>query len=218
MMAAETAFLTGKLPNGKSEKWLLEKDCIDIGRAAPADIILPFPSISRPHARITRSPAGYFIADLESRNGTCIGRNPIGGEPRPLSHEDEIVLGGAITLRFSDPEQVARSTRGEHGKGILIDQATHQVWLDGTLLEPPLSDGQMALLLLLYQSPVRVISHTQIVAAAWPSVDPNGVSAAAVEGLIKRLRARLHKTRPDKEYIRVLRGKGIQLVQRGEGQ
>ena len=67
-MATETAFLAGKLPNGKSGKWLLDKDCIDIGRAAPADIILPFPTISRPHARITRSAAGYFIADLESRS------------------------------------------------------------------------------------------------------------------------------------------------------
>ena len=210
-MSAESAFLSGKLPNGKSDKWLLEKDCIDIGRAAPADIILPFPTISRPHARITRSPAGYFIADLESRNGTCIGRNPIGGEPQPLKNEDQIVLGGAITLSFSDPEQVARSARGEHGKGILIDQATRLVWLDGTLLDPPLSDGQMALLMLLYQSPGQVISHAQIVAVAWPSVDPKGVSAAAVEGLIKRLRARLHKARPDKKYIRVLRGKGIQL-------
>jgi hypothetical protein len=217
MMAAETAFLSGKRPDGKSKKWLLEKDCIDIGREKPADIVLPFPTISRPHARITRSPAGYFIADLESRNGTCIGRNSIGGEPRPLSDEDEIVLGGAITLRFSDPEQVARSARGEHGKGILIDQATRLVWLDGTFLEPPLSDGQMALLLLLYQSPDQIITHEQIVAAAWPSVNPAGVSAAAVEGLIKRLRARLHKTRPDKEYIRVLRSKGIQLVQRSEG-
>ena len=69
-MTTETAFLTGKLPNGKSGKWLLQKDRIDIGRAAPADIILPFPTISRPHARITRTTTGYFIADLESRNGT----------------------------------------------------------------------------------------------------------------------------------------------------
>jgi hypothetical protein len=210
-MATETAFLSGKLPNGKSGKWLLDRDCIDIGRGAPADIILPFPTISRPHARITRTTAGYFIADLESRNGTCIGRNPIGGGPQRLSNNDDIVLGGAITLNFSDPEQVARSERGERGKGILLDELTRQVWLDGILLETPLSDAQMALLLLLYHSPGQIVSHDQIVAAAWPSVDPSTVSAAAIEGLIKRLRARLHKARPDKKYIRVLRGKGIQL-------
>ena len=215
-MATETAYLSGKLPNGKSGKWLLYKDYIDIGREAPADIILPFPTISRPHARITRTPAGYFVTDLESRNGTCIGQNPIGGEPQPLSNDDELVLGGAIILRFSDPEQVARSRRGERGKGILIDEATRLVWLDGILLDPPLSDAQMALLLLLYHSQGQIISHAQIVAAAWPSVDPSGVSAAAIDGLIKRLRARLLKARPDKKYIRVLRGKGIQLTEAEE--
>ena len=211
-MTAQTAFLSGKLPNGKSTTWLLDKDCVDIGRDAPADIVLPFPTISRQHARITRTPGGYFIADLESRNGTCIGRNPIGGEPQLLSNGDEIVLGGAITLRFNDPEQVARSERGTRGKGIVIDEATRQVWLDGQVLQPALSDAQMALLLLLYRSPGQIISRDQIVAAAWSSVDPSRVSEAAIEGLIKRLRARLHKTRPDKKYIQVLRGKGIRLA------
>jgi DNA-binding response OmpR family regulator len=50
----------------------------------------------------------------------------------------------------------------------------------------------------------------------WPSADLGKVSDAAVEGLIKRLRARLRKTQPDKEYIRVLRGKGIRLIQSRE--
>jgi hypothetical protein len=212
-MVTQTAFLSGKLPNGKSGKWLLDKDCLVIGREAPADIVLPFSTISRQHARITRTPGDYFIADLESRNGTCIGQNRIGAEPQRLSNEDEIVFGGAITLRFSDPEQVARSERGARGKGILIDEATRQVWLDGTLLQPALSDAQMALLALLCHTPDQIISHKQIVAAAWPSDDPRYVSEAAVEGLIKRLRARLHRARPDKKYIQVLRGKGIQLVQ-----
>ena len=213
MMATQSAFLSGKLPNGKAATWVLDKDRIDIGREAPADIVLPFPTISRPHARITRMPAGYFIADLESRNGTCIGRDRIGSQPQPLSNGDEIVLGGAITLRFNDPEQVARSERGARGKGIVIDEATRQVWLDGVVLQPALSDAQMALLLLLYRSHDQIISREQIIAAAWPSVDPSRVSEAAIEGLIKRLRARLHKTRPDKKYIQVLRGKGITLVQ-----
>ena len=215
-MVTQTAFLSGKLPNGKSGKWLLDKDCLVIGRAAPADIVLPFSTISRPHARITRTPGDYFIADLESRNGTCIGQNPIGGEPQRLSNEDEIVFGGAITLRFSDPEQVARSERGARGKGILIDEATRQVWLDGTPLQPALSGAQMALLLLLCHSPDQIISREQIVAAAWPPGSPGHVSEAAIEGLIKRLRARLHQVRPDKKYIQVLRGKGIRLVRSEE--
>jgi len=208
----QPAFLAGKLPGGRSGKWLLDKDDIVIGREAPADIVLPFASISRQHARITRMSGEYFIADLASRNGTCIGSTRIGGEPQRLSHGQEIVLGGAITLCFSDLEQVARSERGARGKGIVIDEITLEVWLDGKPLQPALSEAQMALLLLMCRLPDQVISRRQIVAAAWPSAGPGKVSHIAVEGLVKRLRARLRKTQPDKEYIQVVRGKGIRLI------
>lgn len=213
MMDTQTAFLTGRLANRKTSKWLLDRESIVIGRDAPADILLPFPAISRQHACITRTPGGYFIADLGSRNGTCIGSEPVNGEPRRLSNGEDIVLGGAITFRFHDPEQVARLQRGAQGKGVFVDEATREVWLDGKLLQPELSDAQWALLLLLYRSPNQVISHAQIIAAAWQSVEPVGVSKAAVEGLIKRLRARLRSAQPEKEYLRVWRGKGIQLIQ-----
>lgn len=210
----QAAFLSGKLPGKKPGKWLLDQDCIDIGRGAPADITLPFPTISRQHARITRAPSGYFIADLESRNGTCIGKERIRREPRRLMHGDEILLGGAITLRFNDPEQVARRERGAREKGVFIDPVTRETWLDGKPVEPALSDAQMALLLLLYRLPDQIVSRDQIVTAAWRSVDRHRVTAEAVEGLIKRLRARLRKIQPDKKYLQVVRGKGVRLVQR----
>ena len=206
------AFLSGKLPGKKPGKWLLDRDGIDIGREAPADILLPFPTISRRHARITRAPSGYFIADLESRNGTCIGKERIRNEPRRLMHGDEIILGGAITLRFNDPDQVARRERGAREKGVFVDQVTQEIWLDGKPVEPALSEAQMALLLLLYQSPDQIVSRDQIVAAAWRPVDSHRVSDGAVNGLIKRLRARLRKIRPDKKYIQVVRGKGVRLL------
>lgn len=208
-----TAFITAKLPDGKSNKWFLDRDCVTIGRQAPADIVLPFPTISRQHAEITRAPSGYLIADLESRNGTCIGKERIGSEPRRLNHGDEITLGGAITLRFNDPEQVERRERGAREKGIFIDEVTHEIWLDGKQMEADLSDAQMALLLLLYHSPNQIIPRDRIIATAWPSDDPSLVTDAAVDGLIKRLRARLRKTQPDKEYVQVLRGKGVRLAQ-----
>ena len=206
------AFITAKMPDGKSGKWLLDRECVTIGRQAPADIILPFLTISRQHAEITRAPSGYHIADLESRNGTCIGKERIGSEPRRLNHGDEIILGGAITLRFNDPDQVERRERATREKGIFIDEVTHEIWLDGKPMQADLSDAQMALLLLLYHSPNQIISRDQVIATAWPKDDPNHVSDAAVDGLIKRLRASLRKTQPEKEYVQVLRGKGIRLL------
>lgn len=213
MTATPSAFLDGRLPNGKTGKWWMDKDSIVIGREAPADIILPFPAISRLHACIKRTPSGYSIVDLESRNGTFIGKKLVGSEPRLLSDGDEIVLGGVATFRFHLP---ARAVGDERDRGIFIDEITRQVWIEGQPLRPALSDTQLALLQLLYHSPGQIVSRDQIVAAAWPTSDPNRVSKTAVDGVIKRLRNRLHRMQPEKQYIQVLRGKGVRLIKLGK--
>jgi len=41
-----------------------------IGRAAPADIVIPDPNLSRQHARFTWDAMGIWVEDLESTNGT----------------------------------------------------------------------------------------------------------------------------------------------------
>ena len=208
MTMRQSAFLAGKLPNGKTGKWLLDRDSFIIGREAPADIVLPFPAISRQHASITRTPGGYWITDLESRNGTFVGAHLVGSEPVRLSDGDEIVLGGAMTFRFTLPAQVD----DERARGIFIDETTREVWVDGKPVEPALSDTQTALLLLLYHSPDQIISRDQIIAAAWQSSDPQSISKTAVDGLIKRLRRRLRETQPEKQYLQVVRGKGVRLI------
>lgn len=207
-MTAQTAFLVGTLPNGKRGKWSLDQPSIVIGREPPADIVLPFPTISRQHACITQTLSGHFIADLDSRNGTFIGKKLVGSEPQLLSDGDEIVLGGAITFRFSAPAPAAGDARA---RGIFIDETAHAVWVDGKPVTPPLSDAQWALLLLLYRSPGEIVSREQIVAAAWRSADPHSVSATAVDGLIKRLRNRLRQAQPGRQYLHVVRGKGVRL-------
>ncbi len=207
-MKDKLAFLVGTLPNGKPGKWSLNQPSIVIGREQPADIVLPFPTISRQHACITQTLSGHFIADLDSRNGTFIGKKLVGKEPQLLSDGDEIVLGGAITFRFIAPVPADGDARA---RGISIDETAHAVWVDGTLVVPPLSHAQMALLVALNRSPGEIISREQIVAAAWHSIDPRSVSSTAVDGLIKRLRNRLHQAQPDNKYIQVLRGKGIRL-------
>jgi DNA-binding response OmpR family regulator len=85
-------------------------------------------------------------------------------------------------------------------------------------VEPPLSVAQFTLLNLLYQSPGEVVTRAQIIAAVWPNADPAGVSEEAVDGLIKRLRARIRETQvnAEREYIEVLRGHGVRLVQSEE--
>ena len=87
------------------------------------------------------------------------------------------------------------------------------MWVDAQPVEPPLSAAQFTLLHLLYQRPGQVISQAEIVAAIWPNTDPAGVSKEAVEGLIKRLRTRLRETHPAKDYLTIVRGHGLRIVQ-----
>jgi predicted component of type VI protein secretion system len=209
-----TAWLTVAGPplDGQAAEWQLEKDEYLIGREAPADLVIPLPRVSRSHARIVRDAGGYAICDLESRNGTYVNGKPIGSAPVPLKDGDQIVLGGTIELRFHAPRETVQGPRIGRLKGVWLDEAAREVWVDGERVDPPLSAAQLTLLTLLYRSAGQVISRAQIVAAVWPDSNPAGVGEEAIDGMIKRLRARLRAAQPDREYLEVLRGHGLRLV------
>src|ERR1051325_5075156 len=50
----------------------LTRDAYTIGRHRNNDIVISDPKVSSFHARIDRSPEGYVIVDLKSRNGSYI--------------------------------------------------------------------------------------------------------------------------------------------------
>jgi pSer/pThr/pTyr-binding forkhead associated (FHA) protein len=56
----------------------LEKvDNLSIGRTAENDLVLDHPKVSRQHAQIIRRGSGFMMRDLDSRNGTRLGKKPI---------------------------------------------------------------------------------------------------------------------------------------------
>lgn len=207
------ACLKGKLPEEKEvQTWFLEEDVTYLGRGPSADIILPSRRISRQHAKITYTPRGYLIEDLESRNGTFVNGELLGSDIKRLSIGDEIVFSGVVALNFEDPLETIDGTMLGRVDGIWINEDTQQVWVDSQQITPPLSKAQYDLLLLLYQAQGSVVSRESIIAHVWQDANPDGVSTDAVNGLIKRLRARLQDAQPEKEYIEILRGSGLRLV------
>jgi len=202
------AWLTG--PAGQ---WALDKDELIIGREPPAGLLFSLPRISRQQARLVRVDRAYYLSDLGSRNGTFVNGQAVGKEGVRLNDGDEIVLGGVVTLVFHDPGETVEGPRLGRVKGIWIEEQAQAVWVDGRLVEPPLSPAQFTLLGLLYQRAGQIVSRADIIALVWPEADPAGVSEEAVDGLIKRLRARLRETLPAPEYIEVLRGHGLRLNQ-----
>lgn len=83
--------LVGK-EEGKLPPIILDKELLIIGKIKPAaDVILPYPTVSRIHAKIRRVNGIYYLTDLNSRNGTFVnGQLLQGGEERPLQDQDEV--------------------------------------------------------------------------------------------------------------------------------
>lgn len=70
----------------------LERDLIVIGKLEQAsDAVIPLPTVSRVHARIRKSGEEYYLADLNSRNGTSVNGKLLGAnEEYLLKDEDQV--------------------------------------------------------------------------------------------------------------------------------
>ena len=182
-----------------------------LGRQEPADLIFNYPQISRLHARLERREGGYFLIDLGSRFGTfCAGRE-VGEEPVRVRDGNELVLGGALKLIFSDPGETRGGMRVGRLTGLWLDETTGDVWVDGNMLAPPPSAAQYALLALLQQREGTFFSRDEVCAALWPDQCRDGVSEEALDALIKRTRSRLREIKGD-TCLEVRRGRGLRLV------
>jgi len=205
------AWLTHREANDPLQKWFVRKDAFLIGRVAPADLVLDLPRISRRHAQIERQAAGYFLVDLNSRNGTYVNGEPVGEMPRRVQDGDEIVFGGVATFRFHDPDETRAGPKLGRLRGVWVNPELQTVWVDAQPVDPPLSPAQFALLMLLYNRVGQIVSREEIVTAVWPNTNPAGISNEAVDGLIKRLRKRLRDYSFKQEYLQVVRGRGVRL-------
>lgn len=85
------ASLVSKEP-GELATIYLEKELTVIGKLETAsDAVIPIPTVSRVHAKIRKKEKEYYLADLNSRNGTAInGKMLSGGEEWLLQDGDEV--------------------------------------------------------------------------------------------------------------------------------
>lgn len=79
--------------DGREASFPLNRDSCTLGRHRNNDVVITDPKVSSFHARIDRTPEGYVVHDLGSRNGTFLNGRRI-GEGR-LTTGDELRLGTA---------------------------------------------------------------------------------------------------------------------------
>ena len=99
-------FVVQKGPQ-EGQTYPLSKDNMTVGRDPMCDIVINDPEISRQHARLTLTGAGYQLQDLGSTNGSFVEGKRLAGESVLLTSGQIVKMGSAVTLRYevfgSDP-------------------------------------------------------------------------------------------------------------------
>lgn len=198
-----------RLPDG--EQLSLDTTPLTIGRDASCGLHLDAPSMSRTHAEIDRTGHGYVLRDLRSKNGTFLNGERVDHNPHPLRDGDEIVFAGVTTFRFIDPAATPAAPMIGRLSGVWIEPETGTVWVDAQQVDPPLSRRQQALLELLDLHANTHVSREAIIDHVWSDVAIDGVTAQALDSLVKRLRARLRPLQINGELLDVTRDRGIRL-------
>jgi pSer/pThr/pTyr-binding forkhead associated (FHA) protein len=193
--------------------WPLDRQTLTIGRSPECGIVLEDRQVSRIHARITWREDHYEIEDLASKNGTHLnGQDVVGVES--LHDGDEIQIALRYKLAFVDEGATASLVfEGPKQVGLRLDPTTHQVYVNGKLIEPPLS-AQQYRLLELATNVSGVIGRDEIVRAVWTDAVEGGVSDQSIDALVRRLRERLAEADPDHQYLVTMRGHGFRFENR----
>jgi DNA-binding winged helix-turn-helix (wHTH) protein len=210
----ESAMLVLQRGAEAGRRWPLDKTRpLTIGRSSDCDISLPDRQVSRYHARVSWRGDGYQVEDLGSKNGTHINGQGV-TEPAELADGDELQIALRFKLAFVDAGATAPLTFESTSQGLRLEPETRQVWVNGVMLDPPLSLHQYRLLEALWNSGGGVVTRDQIVNAVWPEAIGEGVSEQAIDALVRRLRERLAEVDTEFRYVVTVRGHGFRLENR----
>ena len=191
----------------------LSKDVTTIGRSSDSDIVLQDQFASRHHAEIHAVENSYRLHDLDSKNGVLVNGHRL-DSGAAIWLEDGCELQFASTLfRFYDPSATvtAPSIVAVREPGLRVEFSTRQVFVDGVLVDPPLSAKQFDLLWFLYQNRGRAVSKDEIALAVWPD-EGGDIYDANIDRMVSRVRSRIEPdSAEDQRFLTTVRGYGFRL-------
>ncbi|NLF74296.1 MAG: FHA domain-containing protein [Chloroflexi bacterium] len=196
------------------QRWTIRENELVIGRGGECDLVLPERQVSREHIRIFRADDGYFLEDLDSKNGTWVNGKQVKATTVPLRDGDEIQIALAVKITFVGSEATAPLFVDElpGTLGLLqLNRDSRRVFIGGVEVDPPLSLPQYRLLELLYDGAGAVRTRDEVIESVWPEAIGEGVSEQAIDALVRRLRDRLAEVDPRHQYIVTVRGHGFRL-------
>ena len=112
------------------------------------------------------------------------------------------------------PEGVVEKKLPPEARGIRVDVASGNVWVEGQLIEP-LSALEFRLLRILYKNANKICDKYTIVEKVWREKYLDEVDDARIEKLVSRLRDKVEPDRIHPRYVINMRGRGYKLVTKG---
>jgi hypothetical protein len=164
-----TAKLIVQLPGGQCHDFPLRQRVTTIGRAPACDLVLEYGYMSRLHARLELTEAGYLVVDAGSTNGTNVNGRRI-SEMQLLSSGDNISMGEISVVFFDSTSQegvptVFRPIAVECP--IRCDSSSWEVWVGDQQVDMRLSVQEFELLSLLTSRYGRVCTREELGTAIW---------------------------------------------------
>ena len=84
----------------------LERGSTLIGKmSGAADVILPYRTVSRLHAKLVSTEEGDYLLDLNSRNGTTVNGVPLMGETKKKLEDGDDVSFAGKKYRYKSAEK-----------------------------------------------------------------------------------------------------------------
>lgn len=161
--------LVVQAPGGQRHELPLTTPIFAIGRGRACDLVLDYGYVSRVHARLEQSDAGYMLVDCESTNGIYVNGQRVQGT-QPLAAGDQIAIADILITFLDSSSDVTATTvfrAVPAGCPIRCDSASWQVWIGDELLEARLSLQEFEILSLLASRYGTVCTREELGAAVW---------------------------------------------------
>jgi pSer/pThr/pTyr-binding forkhead associated (FHA) protein len=214
-------------PGLTGKRFSLGESPVLIGRGTEfkPDISLQDTCVSRRHAEIRFDRDHFVVRDLKSTNGTTIdGVLMEPGKFYPLKNDSVIglcVTSGLetrISLRFKESSTVSTTRISPTVVNdvnpvdwIRIDKEKCEIWVDDYQIS--VSKKEYALMLYLYVKLGKVCQRDELIAGVWPEVaNAAGVSDAAIDQLIHRLRLKIESDPAHPKHLISRKGFGYKLI------
>ena len=170
----------------------LSGNALTLGRRPDNDVVVDETTVSRRHALIIETPAGFVLRDLSTTNGTYVNRNKLGSGEHVLKQGDRIRLAGSevtFTFRQESPRTVTMTTDPPVTGQIKLGDREDRERTDQEKPKPSLDGKDAELLRLLEARRGVVVSREEIARHVWPELPEGSLANDVLDQSVERLRA-----------------------------